>query len=628
MQVFAKVFTTRFMKDAAHAMMCVLLSLAMVLAFTPAVAVADEEASADIVISSAEDLVAFASLINEGETYEGMKVVLSANINLNGESFTPIGTEDSPFCGTFDGGSYIISGLSVTGTDDEPNVALFGYVEDATIQNLVVEGTVAATGEMEGNAAGIVAVAAGDVTLTNVTSRVTVSTGAWICYAAGLVALADDSEGSVTLIGCTNEGAISCACPEDSFLVMFYAGGLVGSATCALVIDSCVNSGSITGALSWSDISEDEAIGGLVGEVYSNALFAAGNVQLSSSVNTGAVTGLYNAAGLIGFCNTLDTTTIEGSENYGSISSAGNAGGLFAEVHSELSLTECANYGDVNSTETNAGGLVACDDASISIVRCANLGSISVGEGDYAGGIIAYEDGDEVTLNDCYNGGAVTSANVAGGFVGALDSTENLSLSCGYNSGSVSGNTCAGALVGDAGVANVSASAFYYVEGCAVATVGSAGDSLGATVLSNAELSASTFVAVLNGEDGTAWDRDRNETLLNLGYPVLRWQKPDGGYLVGVDLACGTLAEGDSIPERYSAADGVITLPTPVRTGYEFTGWVDGGGASVTTLEADVTGDIELSATWKLCEYTVSVDFAGGTLADGESIPDSYTVLD
>ena len=65
------------------------------------------------------------------------------------------------------------------------------------------------------------------------------------------------------------------------------------------------------------------------------------------------------------------------------------------------------------------------------------------------------------------------------------------------------------------------------------------------------------------------------------------------------------------IPTGFTADTADITLPTPVKTGYDFAGWkVDGADAVMSyTIDCSETGDISLEATWVAKEFTVS--FAG-----------------
>ena len=65
----------------------------------------------------------------------GGNYVLAADITLTGQ-WTPLGTEASPFMGTFDGGGHSIKGLNVTASRDLDNSGLFGYAKGATLKNV------------------------------------------------------------------------------------------------------------------------------------------------------------------------------------------------------------------------------------------------------------------------------------------------------------------------------------------------------------------------------------------------------------------------------------------------------------------------------------------------------------
>ena len=75
-------------------------------------------ASTDIVgISNAAELRAFAAEVNCGNTCEGKTVKLLADIDLEGEDWTPIGTSTYSFKGTFDGNGKTISNLNISAGD-------------------------------------------------------------------------------------------------------------------------------------------------------------------------------------------------------------------------------------------------------------------------------------------------------------------------------------------------------------------------------------------------------------------------------------------------------------------------------------------------------------------------------
>ena len=65
--------------------------------------------------------------------------VLTQNITLSDDEWTPIGTSDRPFTGTLDGGGHTIKGLTVgNGAKDDSNnnKAFFGFTKDATVTNI------------------------------------------------------------------------------------------------------------------------------------------------------------------------------------------------------------------------------------------------------------------------------------------------------------------------------------------------------------------------------------------------------------------------------------------------------------------------------------------------------------
>ena len=61
--------------------------------------------------------------------------VLTQDITLSDNEWTPIGTSDRPFTGTLDGGGHTIIGLTV-GNGANDNKAFFGFTKDATVTNI------------------------------------------------------------------------------------------------------------------------------------------------------------------------------------------------------------------------------------------------------------------------------------------------------------------------------------------------------------------------------------------------------------------------------------------------------------------------------------------------------------
>ncbi len=107
-------------------------------------------------ITSASELAGLSGLVNSGEDYSGKYFRLTTHILLNNDSsfnavlkqdptlssqvtnlyrWSPIGTEDNPFMGTFDGGGYSIGNVYST-FGDGGICGLFGHVKGGTLQNI------------------------------------------------------------------------------------------------------------------------------------------------------------------------------------------------------------------------------------------------------------------------------------------------------------------------------------------------------------------------------------------------------------------------------------------------------------------------------------------------------------
>ncbi|MCQ2202784.1 MAG: hypothetical protein MJZ27_11990, partial [Bacteroidales bacterium] len=131
-------------------------------------------------ISTADQLYAFAAKVNAGQTTLCAKltadIVVNENVlnpgtfDLNGTPanvWTPIGTSSKPFQGTFDGNGHTISGLYFNNTVDNTdnyNIAFIGRANGATIKNVVVKDSY-----LRGRytIAGICAEAYGSTTISN-----------------------------------------------------------------------------------------------------------------------------------------------------------------------------------------------------------------------------------------------------------------------------------------------------------------------------------------------------------------------------------------------------------------------------------------------------------------------------
>jgi hypothetical protein len=182
-------------------------------------------------ITSRSELVWFVNAVNGGNN--AINAVLKADIELNADDeWTPIGTLDIPYSGTFDGDGHTISGVTISGTSS--NVGLFGYTaESAVIKNLgVVDSTVSGNE----NVGAICGFNEGTITA---------------CYTTAEVSGADNVGGICGI----NRGTVSHSYHTDGEVVgsELIAGGISGENTGT--ITNCFNTASVSSEFMAGSIS-------------------------------------------------------------------------------------------------------------------------------------------------------------------------------------------------------------------------------------------------------------------------------------------------------------------------------------------------------------------------------------
>ena len=192
-------------------------------------------------IGTANDLFWFAGLVNgtleNVEQDTAASAVLTADIDLSGETWTPIGNYDqssrpnNKYAGTFDGDGHTISGLQVSGGDC---VGLFGYVNGGMVKNLNLEITSVSGNSFVGGVAGY-----------NYNGTIQG------CMVSGNVSGYDWVGGVVGTNGGTVKG---CCFAGDSVSGSNYVGGVVGD-----------NYGTVEGCCFAGDSVSGSAAGGVVG---------------------------------------------------------------------------------------------------------------------------------------------------------------------------------------------------------------------------------------------------------------------------------------------------------------------------------------------------------------------------
>ena len=282
-------------------------------------------------IASEADLVKLAEFVNSGADTTGSIFIFDNDIDMSSvANFTSIGNDAShAFKGTIYGNGHVVKNLKIDSTSDYQG--LFGYVQQATIQDLGVEDA-----NIKGGAySGILVGHAENAKLTNLYATGTVSGSSFV---GGLVGSLKDS---------VLEKSYSTATVNASMAV---TGGLVG-----YVVNSTLQTVYATGDVNCAAsgvVGIFTGTGGLVGTMQSGG-------TIKNAFATGSVTtksGGFNG-GLIGFISddsssyTIDTVYATGNVK----GSGGFNGGLIGTINNGSSATITNAIYNKNSVSNGVG---------------------------------------------------------------------------------------------------------------------------------------------------------------------------------------------------------------------------------------------------------------------------------
>ncbi|MBE7089503.1 MAG: hypothetical protein E7362_01730 [Clostridiales bacterium] len=126
----------------------------------------------------------------------------------------------------------------------------------------------------------------------------------------------------------------------------------------------------------------------------------------------------------------------------------------------------------------------------------------------------------------------------------------------------------------------------------------------------------------INGRIGysTSFDMPKENTTIEVFFAPIEYQ---------IDYVLGENTFFSSPQRRtYTVEDNAITLPSPIRYGYTFTGWYKDEGLtqSITQIDAHSTGNISLYPTFTLNTNTITYHIDGETT--NVDNPNSYTFED
>lgn len=184
-------------------------------------------------ISSAGELANLAKMVSGGETYESTYFELTADIDLGGKEWTPIGTKDSQFAGKFSGNGKTIRNLTVGGGD---NSGLFAYssgeIKDVYLEKIDITTTM--------NAGGVCAFNSGTIEGCGVLS--------------GTIICSNPNGGQLGGICKENSGTIS-RCFSNASVKGATSAGIVYINRGIGVVQDCYNTGTLEGSSSASGIN-------------------------------------------------------------------------------------------------------------------------------------------------------------------------------------------------------------------------------------------------------------------------------------------------------------------------------------------------------------------------------------
>lgn len=506
----------------------------------------------DVVISTADQLVAFATAVNAGGSEANAKVLLTADIDLDGVEWTPIGNggvtgtttytlddDCASFKGEFDGAGHSIKNLSLvvpSSATADRGWGLFGVAESATIKNVVMA-----------------------------------------------------SSCSIT---CNAEYASS-------------VGGIVGI-SCESTIESCVNNASIT--LTGGLDAKRQAVGGIVGTMF---------VRTSSAV----VTGCTNNGTL------KSTNSISDDNGYLGISVGGVVGFASAlstntTIYNEVS--DCENYGAINSEATRVGGIIATMDKYTTVSKCQNSGTIVASgtkpSNSRVAGIVSSM-GNYTFINNCINHADVsfaiasnTTQGFAAGVVGQVNGTNTTTIDACENYGTILSDIINGSTPYIAAICANANGKSLEISNCKVGgAVGAYSDGeSGATQLTSENYesyiyatTSSTLPTLINntysleyvGERGIASAEDliAFRDAVNSGASTADWQNDSGEVVLLNDIDMSDVSSWDPI----GAATSTWSSNTLTIAGTPFTGVFNGQGFAIKNLKLAYSGT-ESNATYGL----------------------------
>ena len=430
-------------------------------------------------VETAAELAAFAKDVNSGNSYSGITIKLSSDIDLNNVPWTPIGNTSNYFKGDFDGQGYTISNMLISANtpDEDQFAALFGAIKNATVKNLTISDSNIDVVGKKVRAAAVVGIADSDKTtpadlklsfeninVDNLTINAESKTGSSLIggvvgysYPANMniisvsnldiKAKAEGNEvraaainGYVCGQNISNNGNTRMAFEVDTFDVRdvsieadaytVFAGSYAPYSYYGYI---SLENGTIDNLKITVDAHE-AFVGGLIGYFWrSDNGHTVNDVHITGidfDVTTDYL-GETRIGGMVGTSQSPNTKytdcSVSGkivercSDGANPVNYHAKVGGFVARTYEYAMQTYTNCVADVDVTGSNiAGGFVGNHNSTVSYVKCEAKGDVTANTaGGFAGRLTEHGYTTAVTFDECKASGNVSGTNVAGGFIGS-----------------------------------------------------------------------------------------------------------------------------------------------------------------------------------------------------------------
>lgn len=289
-------------------------------------------------IGTAAELAWFADAVNGGQ--KAINGKLTANINLNGKTWTAIGTSSNKFAGTLDGDSHTVSGLVTTGLVGE-------LAEGGVVENLRVNCAIVSTSSLLG---GVANSSAGTIRNCMVSGSITFSSGGYN-GASAIGGIAGRNTGNGVISGCVSRAVVKDAYDNSTYGTSAPLGGIAGYAYG--VVENCYFTGTLAVKKTQPNKIINQKRGGLVGELNANAelkgSYVAGEFAIADESKFGAVVGKVNSGATITNCAYLDTIAPQAVAD-------GTTSGMTARTADYMRSAEFAVDMDMNQDDGTLNG--------------------------------------------------------------------------------------------------------------------------------------------------------------------------------------------------------------------------------------------------------------------------------